>query len=334
MITITITAGWSTLFSGRCPIARKQTQGGLIPVPGSPKPLVIARPAVEAGKAFLAENTKRAYFRDWKDFFEVNDLAKVTPAMALETKPDQVADFRDRLIAKGLSPGTVNRKLTSVRAFFDQMILRGLIAVNPAHPKLVRSPKRGQVKKMEWLSPEELRSVLRAIDRTTELGRRDYALIMTDLHMGLRRSEVLSIRVEHFKDAGGRAYYVFRSKGEKERMITINRDLEQALAAYSKDRGTAAGWLFLGRDPEKPLSGDQFWRVVQKYLAAVGIKKKIGTHGLRATFITVNLDKGTPLGEIQKTVGHTRGDTTLGYARDLEAIKSRAPQAMEGLNGD
>jgi integrase len=57
-------------------------------------------------------------------------------------------------------------------------------------------------------------------------------------------------------------------------------------------------------------------------------------HGLRATFITNNIASGTQLSEIQKTVGHSRGETTLGYTRDLEAIKSGAPAAMEGFNAD
>lgn len=315
-------------------MAQKRLQTALILSHGPQTQIAIVQPAVEAGKAFLSKNTKRAYFRDWMDFFKVDTLEKITPAMALGVTPDQVADFRDDCLSRGLGPGTVNRKLASLRAFFDQMVLRGVLGINPAHPKLVRSPKRGNVQKMEYLSPDEARAFLSKIDRSTVLGRRNYAAIMTDLHMGLRRSEALAIRTEQFKTAAGKAYVVFRSKGEKERFITINRDLQEALADYSKDRGNEPGWLFPGKDPEEPLSGDQFWRIVQKYLEAAGIKKKIGTHGLRATFITMNIEAGTPLSEIQKTVGHSRGETTLGYARDLEMIKSRAPAAMEGLNSD
>ncbi len=315
-------------------MARKAPSGALIPTPQPSGQISVIRPAVEAGKAFLSENTKRAYFRDWMDFFGVDSLEKITPAMALGVKPDQVADFRDQCLERGLGAGTVNRKLSSLRAFFDQMLLRGVIAINPAHPKLVRSPKKGNVRKMEALDPAEARTFLSAIDRGTVLGRRDYAVIMMDLHMGLRRSEALSIRAEQFKTAQGKAYIVFRSKGEKERMITVNEDLGRALADYAQDRGDAPGWLFPGRDPKNHLSGDQFWRIVQKYLLAAGIKKKIGTHGLRATFITHNLAAGTPIDQIQKTVGHSRGDTTLGYARDLEMIKSRAPEAMQGFNSD
>jgi site-specific recombinase XerD len=157
---------------------------------------------------------------------------------------------------------------------------------------------------------------------------------MTDLHMGLRRSETLSIRVENFKRVDDRAFYVFRGKHQKERMVSINRDLEIALAEYAKDRGTHDGWLFPGRDPEKALNADHFWAIVQGYLQKAGIRKKVGTHGLRATFITRNIEKGTPLSELQRTVGHSRPETTLGYARDLEMIKSKAPAAMEGLNSD
>lgn len=294
--------------------------------------LIVVQPAVEAGRAFISKNTLRAYTRDWMDFFEVDSLDKVTMPMTTNATTDQVADFRDRLIEQGLGPGTVNRKLSSVRAFFDQMILRGVLSINPAHPKLVRAPKRGTVKRMEALSPEEVRAFLGVIDQNTTRGRRDYAVIMMDLHMGLRRSEALAVRAEQFRTMEDKACVIFRSKGEKERIIWINVDLEEALAQYAQDRGTEPGWLFPGRDPKKPLSGDQFWRIVTGYLKAAGITKKVGTHGLRATFITMNLAKGTPIDQIQKTVGHSRGDTTLGYARDMEMVKSRAPAVMEGLN--
>jgi integrase/recombinase XerD len=308
---------------------------GLVPIQkAKPGALTVSQPAVEAGKAFLSKNTIRAYTRDWLDFFKVERLDQVTVPMAMGVKPDQVADFRDECLAKGLGPGTVNRKLSSVRAFFDQLILRGLISINPAHPKLVRSPKRGTVQKMEALSVAEAQAFLGTIDRSTVIGRRDYAVIMMDLHMGLRRSEALSVKADQFRTIEGKACIVFRSKGERERIIWVNRDLEEALASYAKDRGTAPGWLFTGRDPKRPLSGDQFWRIVQAYLEKAGIKKKVGTHGLRATFISVNFAKGTPIDQIQKSVGHSRGETTLGYARDLEMVKSRAPAAMEGMNGN
>ena len=126
---------------------------------------------------------------------------------------------------------------------------------------------------------------------------------------------------------------LFRSKGQKERIVAINQDLERALAGYAKDRDNPTGWLFPGRG-NKALTAHHFWRIVQGYLAIAGITKKIGTHGLRASFITINIEKGTPLPDIQRTVGHSRPETTLGYARDLEMVKSKAPKAMEGLSAN
>lgn len=315
-------------------MGRKVVSKGLVSVGRPGSALSVIMPAISARDSLLAKNTIRGYVRDWKDFFGVDDLAKITVPMCVNTTPEAVAAFRDRLIAMELGPGTVARKLTALRCLFDYLVQRGLMTLNPAHRKLVRAPKRGTVKKMEHLTADEVRRFLSKIDRNTIIGRRDYAVIMIDLHMGLRRSEALSIRAEQFKTDGDVAYLEFRSKGEKERFVTVNRDLGDALAAYAKDRGSEPGWLFPGRDPQKPLSGDQFWRIVDSYLEKAGIKKKIGTHGLRATFITINIEKGTPLSEIQRTVGHSRPDTTLGYARDLEMIKSRAPKAMEGLKAD
>ena len=112
----------------------------------------------------------------------------------------------------------------------------------------------------------------------------------------------------------GKAIILLRSKGEKERIVWINHDLERALAAYADDRGNAPGPLFPGRY-KGSLSGSQFWRIVLKYLRKAGIHKKVGTHGLRSSFIMQNLDQNVPIPEIQRTVGHSRPETTLGYER-------------------
>jgi site-specific recombinase XerD len=303
----------------------------------SPGAVSVITPAISARDSLLTINTIRGYVRDWKDFFKVDDLKQISVAMCVNTQPEDVAAFRDECLAKEvkpgktMSPGTVARKLTALRVLFDYLINRKLMIMNPANPKLVRGPKRASVLKMERLSHEEALAFFRVIDRTNPLGRRDYALIMMDLHMGLRRSEALAIKSDQFQVEGGVAYITFRSKGEKDRKVTVNENLAAALTEYAQDRGNSPGWLFPGRDPERPLSGDQFWRIVTKYLEIAHIDKKIGTHGLRATFITHNIEAGTPLSEIQKTVGHSRPETTLGYARDLEMIKSRAPKAMEGF---
>ncbi len=311
----------------------RASKKGLVPAERLQRGIVSAQPAMEAAKAILSPNTLRAYKRDWKDFFQVDSLEHITIKMSVAVTSSDVADFRDACIGRGLGPGTVHRKLSSLRAYFDVLILRGALTLNPAHAKLVHAPKRGQVQKMEALSVPEVEAFLGAIDHSTQIGRRDYAAIMVGLHMGLRRSEAVAIRIDQFRKIDDRVCVVFRSKGEKERIIWINRSLEEALAAYSKDRGQEPGWLFPGKNPKKSLSGDQFWRIVQRYLKKAGIRKQVGTHGLRATFITINLAKGTPLDQIQKTVGHSRGETTLGYARDMEMVKSRAPEAMEGLTG-
>lgn len=315
-------------------MGRKPAPGALIPASAPKGGLIVYKPAEDAFGGLLSANTKTAYSRDWKDFFRVDDLAKVTPQMALETTPADVVAFRDDLLAQGMKPSTVNRKLSSVRAFFNDLMLRGKIQINPAHPKLVRSPKRGNVQKMEALTASEVKAFLKTIDRSTPIGRRDYALIMADLHLGLRRSEVCSLKTDQFKTASDRAYVYLRSKGEKERLVGINQDLEHALKDYHQDRGGEPGYLFPGQEAGTHIAEDSFWKIAKKYLEAAGITKKVGTHGFRSTFITMNIEAGTPLSEIQKTVGHTNPDTTLGYARDLEMIKSRAPKAMEGLNAD
>jgi len=308
---------------------------GLVPVQGAAPQLpaqVLPPRAWDvitlASSGILASNSKRAFLSDARSFLGEHYLNIQTQAL-WAVGPANIAAFRDRLIAAGQNPGTVSRKISSLRYLYEWAIALGWTRMNPADKRLVKAPKQGNIRKMDWLDEGELRTLLDSIDLSVREGRRDHALIMVAIHMGLRRSEVVSIQRSQFKRAGDRGYIVFRSKGQKERIVWLNASAEDALRAWDPDVPKSCPWIFPGRSGGH-LSGDQMRRIVVARLKAAGITKRVGTHGLRATFITVNIMKGTPLQEVQTTVGHSEPATTLGYAREIEALKSKAPEAMEG----
>lgn len=305
----------------------------LVPAPnGGPPQLrqltLPSKPVAEFLSSFMEGNTRRAYTRDLADFFQ-KPGARVGMPEVLTMAPPDVATFRDGLLLQKLKPGTVARKLSAVRCFYDYLLARGAVPYNPAHAKLVRSPKRPNLMKTDSVSWNQALALLSAPDRTTRIGRRDYALLMLDIHLGLRRSELVAIRTEDLKPGPPAPHIYFRGKGEKDRRVEIRPDLFEVLEDYHEDVGEAEEYLFPSFKGH--ISGTQFWRIVKRYAAAAGLPKNIHPHSLRAAFVTFGLEAGVSIPDIQRAVGHSRPETTLGYARDLEQVKSKATRALDGL---
>jgi len=309
----------------------------LVPIPGSTggplAPPAPAKPAAAALAGFVSENTKRAYERDLKDFFRTEDLATLTIQVILSKTPEDVSAFRDLLTGEGKAPSTVARKLSAVRALYNHLMARGALQLNPADQRLVRSPMRPSIRKTGYLSWDEARQVLQQPNRGTELGKRDYALLLLDVNTGLRRSELCHLRDQDVVNQGGTWSVRLRGKGGKERFVPIREDVYQSLQAWRKVRPREVEWLFVTMQKERFVE-HQFWKMVKRYATAVGLETKVHPHALRAAYIAFLHDKGIKVAEIQQLVGHARGDTTLGYVRELELLKSKSPQALEGLDGE
>ena len=208
-------------------MAKKPEARGLVPVPVQKKhEITIIQPASEALTGFLSGNTKRAYGRDIMDFFEIDDLSKLSMARARSVTPKEVAAFRDKLLAEGKKPATIQRKLSALRSVYNYLMTVGAITVNPAHPKLVRSPKKSTVRKTDIITWDDANNILNAVDRSTAIGRRDYTLLLLSLNLGTRRSELLKIQLDDMKHGPEGHYVYIKGKGEKERFIFLRPDIK------------------------------------------------------------------------------------------------------------
>lgn len=312
----------------------KPVKAELMPIPTVSKAIIVRQPVSEVLSGLLSANTSRGYIRDLKDFFRTEDLSRVTMDQIVAVRTTDVSRFRDECLAKGLEPGTVARKLSAIRFVYDRLAAIGVMILNPANPKVVRSPKRSTVQKTDFVTWDEAIKILSQPNRAERMGRRDYAMLMMGFNMGMRRHELLGVQMDHLKRGPkGEPYISVRGKGDKDRLIPYgdHAQMLEALAQYLPDRGEAPGYLFPGRRG-RLMSGNNFWLMVRKYAEKAGLfERGIHPHTLRSAFITFAFDNGTPLPQIQQTVGHTRGDTTLGYVRDIEMIRSKAVGSLNGL---
>lgn len=194
---------------------------------------------------------------------------------------------------------TLNRKLSSINAFFSfchQEFANG----NSEKRKFKFSKIPSTLPK--YLSYDEIMGALDAIDRSSWIGLRDYALILFLYATGLRISECLSI--EH-NDLEGLWLRVRHTKGDKERMVPVAQEAIDAIKAYELECPLESTKVWLNYQG-KGLSRISAYKITQKYL-------NVSPHVLRHSYATALILGGADLRVVQELLGHSSLLTTQVY---------------------
>lgn len=277
----------------------------------------------------VSEETRRAYTRAIKEFFNFNNNlhpAQVTPA--------HVIAYRDNLRAAKLKPTTIVTKLAIVRSFFEYLREGGIIKLNPASTKLVAPPQLPTDPTGRALTAKEVRYLLSAPDRSKPEGARDYAMMTLMLRLSLRLAEVSALRVSAIKWDQGRWTLRCKIKGGKEEKWPLPRDVKQTVDDYlrldkarrktlhSDDKET---FLF---QPSvnyrtlvfnKPLSPRMIQKTIARWAEYAGIGR-VTPHDLRRTVVTKLLDDGRSYREVQMVTKHKDPKTIMRYDRARENL--------------
>lgn len=120
-------------------------------------------------------------------------------------------------------------------------------------------------------------------DYLEEKSQRNYVLFMTGLHLGLRVSDILQLKVRDVKNKDH--IYIREEKTGKENLIVINDELKEIFNNYIRGKPKNQ-YLFKGEGnrPNKPISRQQVWNILNEVAAHFKYKDPIGCHTLRKTF--------------------------------------------------
>ncbi len=229
-------------------------------------------------------------------------------------------------------PGAVpSKKLTlaALRHFFDGLVTRHVIILNPAHS--VRA-ERYQV--LEGKTPEitvkQARKLLASIDLSTVVGLRDRAAIAVLIYTAARVGAIAKLKRQHFYFAGEQWNLHFDDKGGKSREIPVRHDLERYLWEYLDAAGLRdapkKSPLFRTvvrrqkRLTENPLRAHDLCRMVKRRLKDAGLPSRLSPHSFRVATITDLLEQGVPLEDVQQLAGHADPRTTRLYDRRQRRI--------------
>jgi len=211
--------------------------------PESESPLRAQLPVVnerfaEFREALLLEHplaTARAYWGDLEDFVYWCAAEGVD---VLDPEPAEVRRYLDQLRANEYSPNTIRRRLTTLGAFYRQLVERGELARSPVDERDAYAAHS----KHAWSDLDERRRE-RLLQAAAVGGRRDIALVHLLLD-GLTVTQLCRARVEDLQEREGQTVLLVRERGT-ERTLRLSRATTMALAAYLGDR--SSGPLLLDR---------------------------------------------------------------------------------------
>ena len=263
-------------------------------------------------------HTRRAYARAVSQFLSWCEehgieLRQVTPGLA--------GRFFNSLPG---STATKNQALAALRHFFDALVTRHAIVLNPFHS--VRGLKHEVLHgKTQELTIPQARTLIASLDTTRVVCIRDRALLGTMITTGARVGAVCRLRLGDLRDQGDYRVLRFTEKGGKERDIPVRYDLDEWIAAYMQAAGITedpptsplwrAGITRVGPLSDRPLTPAGVRQLLKRRLRAAGLPETLTPHSFRVMVVTDLLSQNVPVEEVQYLVGHSHPSTTQLYDR-------------------
>jgi integrase/recombinase XerD len=175
------------------------------------------------------------------------------------------------------------------------------------------------------LAAGDARRLVAGCDPATLRGRRDAAIMLVLLRLGLRASEVARLALDDFDWRAGEV--TIKGKGGRLDRLPLPVEVGEAIAAYLREgRPSSLGrWLFLSATaPIRALSSDAVASLVYRACARAGVAR-VGPHALRRALATETLRAGAPMSEVAQLLRHVDQATSSIYAAaDVAAVAALA----------
>jgi len=265
----------------------------------------------------LGERSQRIYESDAKVFAQWLQDHHVTPAtISRET----ITQYRAWLV-ENYRTATAKRMFSVARRILDEQVHNGVLTTN--HAKNIRGIKAEDESPHIALTREQANDLLSAVDLDTKKGKRDYAMLILLLYTGIRRFECAGLTLSDLGMEQGHHVLTIQGKGNRRDIVKLRVEAWRAVDEYLRDTGREKlpkdAPLFCqfrkGDFPtEQPISNMVVYRTILHYAKEAGIDS-LTPHGMRASFVTLSLEGGAKLEQVQVAARHKDPRTTEKYWR-------------------
>jgi site-specific recombinase XerD len=265
--------------------------------------------------------------RTWRDYR--NDLQQFVAVVG--DRPPGAITFHDvdrfviQQAARGLKPGTINRRLAAITSLYAFLSDDDPDLVCPVLPH--RHSLRERQRLPRPVPEADLRRFFAVIENV-----RDRAMFLLMLRCGLRISEVAGLRLTDLYLDESPPRLVAYGKSSKERAVYVSPQAERVLRSYLAERpAVTSDHLFLSYQGDG-MSTTAIHKRLMRYRAEAGVE--ITAHRLRHSFANDLVGADVPVTSIQKLMGHAWLTTTQSYVsandRQVQADFYAATKALEG----
>lgn len=274
---------------------------------------------------FTSKETADGYFRDVTLFFEFSHSRFPMISHVREYNQSHIIIYRDHLEKGGYAPKSVRRKITALSQFFKYLKSIGLILLDPTdRVKVKKAIVRTHT---EALEDEEAKRVIDHLDGRKVLCPKRLAIYIL-LATGIRRAEVLNIRIGDFYKYNDRHYLRVVGKNDKEVTKFIPdwvaseiQDYINHLNSFKNNPSSndlMISWVTSQKKEIKPVAIKTLHQYIKNLMATLEINKRISAHSFRATYITSAFESGMDIYKIQADAGHSSINTTIHYNKRVK----------------
>jgi integrase/recombinase XerC len=256
----------------------------------------------------LSPHTSTNYARDLRSLAEFMTQGNLTDWARVDSQHVRV--FAARAHASGLSPRSVQRRLSAVRGFFNYLLREKLVANNPAVD--IRAPKAAK-RLPGTLDVDQLNQLL-DIPPEDALAVRDKAIMELFYSSGLRLDELVGLDIAQL-DLADRTVRVL-GKGRKTRIVPVGRKADAALRVWLRERVALADTdemaVFVGKNGSR-LKHRAIQLRIAYWARRKGLPTHVHPHLFRHSFATHLLESSKDLRGVQELLGHADIATTAIY---------------------
>lgn len=230
---------------------------------------------------------------------------------------------------------TQARYMRAVKRFFAWAVQEHLCHENPAEGVRGAKVKIDNTKRDAFERADAL-ALLDSIDRSTDKGKRDYAMILLSMTAGLRIIEMQRANIGNMETMAGEHVLYIQGKGHKEAddYKKIEPRTYDAIMEYlaTRKRTNKDAPLFASvgnRSREQRLTEPAISAIVKDRMKQAGYDNhKLSAHSLRHTSITLGLESGMTIQEAQQHARHASPETTGIYSHNLKKAKQHSEQRI------
>ncbi len=248
----------------------------------------------------MAQNSIAAYKGDLNDFFAY--MKRRDRAQLEEVTGTDIVSYLKFLKDEEKSIATINRRLASIRNYYDFLIEKKAIGNNPA--KGIKSPNVER-KQIEYLSKEEIERLL-ALPIDTKKQIRNRAIIEMMYATGLRAKEIVEVKMDDVNISIG--FVACSAKEGKARIVPIGKPAKKAINDYVEfvrkfiaKEGEKT--LFLNSNGKK-MTRQGLWKILKECGNDAKLTKDMTPNILRNSFAIHMLQNGADLKTMQELLGH------------------------------